>query len=99
MRGDSRVETSSRRTTSWPLDPDQWAFLGPVGDIDTSASLFHSPHEGQRPSHLGVSLPQASQTKTVLALVDLGIRCRPVLTINRGLGTQTSPDLILGASV
>ena len=73
MRGDSWVDTSARRMTSGPADPVQLALLGPGDDTGSSAMVFHSPHDGQRPSHLGVSLPQASQTKIVLVLVGLAI--------------------------
>src|SRR4051794_3081986 len=43
-----------------------------VGVLTTdSTKVFHSPHSGQRPVHLGCSLPHCWQTNTVLVL-DLG---------------------------
>lgn len=47
--------------------------INPEGEIgadgrDLSLKLFHSPHPGQRPSHLGSSWPQEEQQKTVLFL-------------------------------
>lgn len=38
-------------------------------DFGSSTIVFHSPHAGQRPIHLGLSFPQDVQYQTVFAFV------------------------------
>ena len=39
-----------------------------------STIVFHSPHAGQRPIHLGLSLPQEVQYQSVFAVFAIGAK-------------------------
>ena len=58
MRRPSAVSTSASRATAAGRERPFRAF----GRAASSSSVFHSPHPGQRPSHLGARCPQAVQT-------------------------------------
>ena len=71
--------------------------LRAAGARASSASVFHSPQPGQRPCHLGLSWPQAEQTKTRSTWPSAKAKPRPVTCFaRRGLAIRPA-DSAIGA--
>src|SRR6266446_688906 len=61
--------TAARRTGGRAVSAsDRLTALPPDRPIGSSTSVFHAPHDSQRPPHLGCSAPQSPQRNTERAL-------------------------------
>ena len=65
----SSVVTSERRLATAVRRTEETAAVLAAGVGVYSSRVFHCPQAGQRPAHLGVSLPQLEQRKTVLDFI------------------------------
>ena len=72
LRRGARSALTSRRGTGRAVGPDGRARRGPPLGARSSTSVFHSPHDGHWPCHLGVCAPHAEQENTEVGLGTCG---------------------------
>jgi len=64
----ARSALTSRNGTGRAAGPEGRAARAPPLGARSSASVFHSPHDGHCPCHFGVCAPQAEQANTEVGL-------------------------------